>query len=64
MPKMKTRKAVAKKFKVTRNGKLVINKSGRSHLMSSKSGKRKRQLRVPEVYDGPDKQTIKHMLGK
>ncbi len=64
MPKIKTKKAVAKKFKVTANGKLKCNQSGRSHLMSSKSGKRKRQLREERVFTGPEKKALKHMMGK
>ena len=45
MPKMKTRKAVAARFKVTGTGKLVRNKQGRRHLLTRKPNKRKRQNR-------------------
>ena len=45
MPKMKTHKGLAKRVKVTGTGKLVHHQAGAGHLMSSKSGKRRRQLR-------------------
>ncbi|MEK7269714.1 MAG: 50S ribosomal protein L35 [Planctomycetota bacterium] len=45
MPKMKTRKALAKRFKKTATGKLLHWKAGRRHLMSGKSAKRRRRLR-------------------
>jgi large subunit ribosomal protein L35 len=46
MPKQKTRKGLAKRVRVTRNGKIVRGKAGRRHLLSGKSRKRKRQLRA------------------
>ncbi len=45
MPKQKTNKASAKRFKVSKGGKLLRRKSGARHMMSSKPAKRKRQLR-------------------
>jgi large subunit ribosomal protein L35 len=45
MPKVKTKKMVAKRMKVTARGKLVFARPGRSHLLSGKSQKRKRHLR-------------------
>tara|TARA_B100000700_G_scaffold296973_1_gene361447 strand:- start:140 stop:334 length:195 start_codon:yes stop_codon:yes gene_type:complete len=45
MPKMKTKKSAAKRFKVTGSGKVVYNKSGNRHLSTKKSPKRKRRLR-------------------
>lgn len=45
MPKMKTRKALAKRYKKTSTGKLMHWKAGRRHLMSGKSSKRRRRLR-------------------
>ncbi len=45
MPKMKTRKGVAKRMRITKNGKVMRRKAGLRHLLSSKSRKRKRQLR-------------------
>ncbi len=44
MPKMKTHKGSRKRFKVTAKGKLKRRQAGKSHLMSHKTSKRKRQL--------------------
>jgi large subunit ribosomal protein L35 len=45
MPKMKTHKGLAKRVKVTANGKIKIHKAGASHLMSVKNAKRRRRIR-------------------
>lgn len=45
MPKLKTKRSVAKRFKKTGTGKLVHKKSGTSHLLTCKTRKRKRQLK-------------------
>ena len=45
MPKMKTRKSVAKRFKKTGSGKLMHARAGGSHLNTRKSSNRKRRLR-------------------
>jgi len=45
MPKLKTKKALAKRIKITKNGKALRRKAGKSHLLSCKSRKRKRSLR-------------------
>jgi large subunit ribosomal protein L35 len=47
MPKMKTHKGSKKRFKVTATGKLKRRQAGKKHLLSHKTGKRKRQLREP-----------------
>ncbi len=45
MPKMKTRKAIRSRIKVTGTGKLLRNQPGRRHILTKKSRKRKRQMR-------------------
>ena len=45
MPKLKTKKAAAKRFKITGTGKLKRNKSNTQHILGKKSRKRKRNLR-------------------
>tara|TARA_B100000029_G_scaffold503400_1_gene580225 strand:- start:2876 stop:3067 length:192 start_codon:yes stop_codon:yes gene_type:complete len=45
MPKMKTKKSAAKRFKKTGTGKITYNKCGNRHLSTKKSAKRKRRLR-------------------
>jgi large subunit ribosomal protein L35 len=47
MPKRKTHKGAKKRFRVTAHGKLKRRQAGKSHLLSHKTGRRKRQLRVP-----------------
>jgi large subunit ribosomal protein L35 len=49
MPKMKTHKGLAKRVKVTANGKIKIHKAGASHLMSVKNAKRRRRIRHPSI---------------
>ena len=51
MPKMKTSRAAAKRFKTTGTGKLVRNKAYKSHILTKKSTKRKRNLRKDIVTD-------------
>jgi large subunit ribosomal protein L35 len=45
MPKMKTHKGSKKRFHVTAQGKLTRRQAGKKHLLSTKTGKRKRHLR-------------------
>lgn len=53
MPKMKTNRSAAKRFKVTATGKIMHRKSGKSHLLRKKSSKRKRSLSKPkELFKG------------
>ncbi|MEY2546621.1 MAG: large subunit ribosomal protein [Verrucomicrobiota bacterium] len=58
----KTRKAVAKRFKITARGKVLRSQSSRRHLMSSKSAKRKRQLAKMVHVDKTDVARIKANL--
>ena len=49
--KLKTKRAAAKRFKVTGTGKLVRNKAYKSHILTKKTTKRKRGLRKDTVLD-------------
>ena len=51
MPKIKTCRAAAKRFKKTGTGKLIRNKAYKSHILTKKSQKRKRNLRKATVVD-------------
>lgn len=62
MPKLKTRKAVAKRFKITGTGKVLHHKSGKSHILTKKSAKRKRRLAKPGILKGTQARMIKRML--
>ena len=60
MPKMKTRKAAAKRFSKTGSGKIKHNKSGARHFMSRKKSTRKRRLRkISTLSGGISKRTRK-----
>ncbi len=58
----KTKKAVAKRFKVTGTGKVLRAQASRRHLLSSKSAKRKRQLAKSVLVDKSDVARIKENL--
>lgn len=62
MPKMKTKRAAAKRFKVTGTGKLVRNKAYKSHILTKKSPKRKRNLRKATVMDQSNVHSMKRVL--
>lgn len=62
MPKMKTHKGAAKRFKVTGSGKIRKNSAFRSHILETKSPKRKRLLRHSEVVAPGDTKRIKKLI--
>ena len=62
MPKMKTTKAAAKRFKTTGTGKLVRNKAYKSHILTKKSQKRKRNLRKATITDATNVKSMKKIL--
>jgi large subunit ribosomal protein L35 len=55
----KTRKAVAKRFKITATGKVLRQHASRRHLLSAKNAKRKRQMAKAAVLDKTDMNRIK-----
>ena len=62
MPKMKTSRAAAKRFKLTGTGKLKRAKAYKSHILTKKSTKRKRNLRKATTADKTVIKTIKKKL--
>ena len=58
----KTRKSVAKRFKVTARGKVVRTKPGRRHLLECKSAKRKRKMAKAGLVDETDVPRVKACL--
>ncbi|MHC4925628.1 MAG: 50S ribosomal protein L35 [Planctomycetota bacterium] len=64
MPKMKTNKAVKKRFKITKTGKVRRYRSGRRHLNSHETRKNLRQRRHPRVLEGKQIRTIKRLLAE
>jgi large subunit ribosomal protein L35 len=45
MPKLKTKKAMKKRYRITKNGKIMANRTLRRHMLTDRSPKKKRQLR-------------------
>ena len=61
--KLKTRKGIAKRFKLSKKGKIKYPHSGKSHLLSNKKTKRKRHLRKSAFIKGKkDIKYLKRML--
>ena len=55
---IKTRKAVAKRFKITARGKVMRSRAGRRHLLAGKSPKRRRNLGTSKLVDSTDSYRI------
>ena len=62
MPKVKTSRAAAKRFKKTGTGKLMRMKAYKSHILTKKSTKRKRNLRKATVTDATNAKVMKRIL--
>lgn len=62
MSKQKTNKAAKKRFRVTKNGKIKRGRPGRRHLLSSKSTKRKRNMRRRLICHEGDAIRVRHLL--
>lgn len=62
MPKMKSNRGAAKSFKLTASGKVKRHKAFKSHILTSKSRKRKRSLRHSIVASKADTKRIKIMI--
>ncbi|MCI9140623.1 50S ribosomal protein L35 [bacterium 1XD42-8] len=62
MPKMKTNRSAAKRFKVTGTGKLKRNKAYKRHILTKKSAKLKRNLRKSVVTDASNVKNMKKIL--
>ena len=62
MPKMKTKRAAAKRFKLTGSGKLMRFKANKRHILTKKSTKRKRNLRKPILADATNIKTMKKIM--
>jgi large subunit ribosomal protein L35 len=62
MPKLKTNKGAAKRFKRTGGGKLVRKKAYASHILTKKSSKRKRNLRKATLLDKTNRAQIERLV--
>lgn len=62
MPKIKTNRAAAKRFKKTGSGKFKFKKAYAGHILTKKSPKKKRNLRQGEMLDASNVKTVRRML--
>jgi large subunit ribosomal protein L35 len=62
MPKLKTNRSAAKRFKVTKGGKVKHKRAYLRHLLSSKSRSRKRHLRAPAALTAVEARKIKALV--
>jgi large subunit ribosomal protein L35 len=63
MPKMKTHRGAAKRFKVTSTGKIMRRKAFKNHILEKKTPKRKRNLSKEAELAGGDRARAKRQLG-
>ena len=63
MPKLKTRKGLSDRIRVTRNGKLMRKHGWKSHLLEHKSAKRKRAFGAPQHVSPADAKQVRRGLG-
>jgi large subunit ribosomal protein L35 len=64
MPKMKTHRGAAKRFKITGSGKIMRRKADRDHLLEHKPTTRTRRLGREAEVTGGDKKHVERLLGK
>ena len=62
MPKMKTRKSVAKRFSITGTGKVKRARDGKNHILTKKTRKRKRNLKKAAIVSKSYERNIKAMM--
>lgn len=62
MPKLKTHRGAAKRFRSTASGKFKRSKAYKSHILTKKSTKRKRKLDTPTLIHKSDQRKVEHML--
>lgn len=63
MPKMKTHRGAAKRFRLTGTGKVRRSKAYASHILTKKSPKRKRNLRKQTIMSPADAPGVKRLIG-
>ncbi len=62
MPKMKTNRSAAKRFKVTGSGKIVRNHANKRHILTKKSRKQKRRLKVSAILRSVDAKGVRNLI--
>ena len=64
MPKMKTHRGAAKRFKVLPSGKIKRRKAFLNHILEKKAPKRKRRLQAPDTVAPADQKRVRRLLGQ
>jgi large subunit ribosomal protein L35 len=62
MPKIKTNRGAAKRFRLTSKGKVKRKRAFQRHILTSKSSKRKRAMRRPQYVDPADAKNVKKLI--
>ena len=62
MPKMKTHRGAAKRFKTTGSGKFSRSRNNKQHILTKKTAKRKRRLRKSALVSAADEKRLKELL--
>lgn len=62
MPKMKTKRAAAKRFKITGSGRVRRSTAGKQHMMRGKSANRLRKLKKNSMVDSSDERRIQRLM--
>jgi large subunit ribosomal protein L35 len=62
VPKIRTNKSAAKRFRITGTGKIKRNKANKQHILSSKGKKRKRHLRKAGMVAAVESKNIRQMI--
>ena len=62
MPKLKTNRGAAKRFRRTGSGRFKCRQGYRNHILTKKSAKRKRALRLPDRIDPADAAAVRRLL--
>jgi large subunit ribosomal protein L35 len=64
MPKMKTHRGAAKRFKITGSGRITRRNANLNHILEKKSASRKRRLSRPSEVTGGDRTRVRRLLGR
>jgi len=62
MPKLKSNRGAHKRFRITATGKFVRNHANKSHILTKKTTKRKRNLRKSEIVSAADHRQVRRLL--
>ena len=64
MPKQKTRRSAAKRFRLTGTGKIKRNKANHSHMLIRRSKSAKRKMRQPDIVDASEEKRVRRRIAR